>query len=50
MPKHSGRATCASMDFRPWPCAVAPVVTAILPDAPMRIEALSNGPRPVAST
>ncbi len=40
-------AICASMDFSPWPCAVAPVVTTILPEGPMRTEALSKGPRPV---
>ena len=34
----------------PWPCAVAPVVTKIFPDGPMRTAALSNGPRPVPST
>jgi len=27
-----------------------PVVTTIPPDGPMRTDALSNGPRPVAST
>ena len=30
-------AICASMVLTPWPCAVAPVVTTILPDGPMRI-------------
>ena len=29
-------AICASMDFRPWPCAVAPVLTTIRPDGPIR--------------
>ena len=38
------------MVLTPWPWAVAPVVTTIFPDGPMRMLALSNGPRPVPST
>ena len=43
-------ASCVSMVLTPWPCALAPVVMTILPDAPTRSPALSNGPRPVPST